>query len=91
MKFKHHFIGSSIAAVGLVGIAHIVGTDLTVNETILTASAVIIGGNFPDFDLASIPSRIYAIILALALPVFYYLGMPWHWVIMASPFVLAKT
>ena len=91
MKFKNHLIGSAISAVGLIGLAYAMEAELSTKEMVLTASAVIVGGNFPDFDLASIPSRMYAIVLALTLPVFYYLDMPWHWVVMVIPFVAAKT
>lgn len=90
MNFKAHLSISTASAAVLTGIAYTLDTGLSEQDVALIAPMVVLGGIFPDVDTESIPSRWYAIIMSLLLPVFWYFDMPWHWIAVLVPYMAAK-
>lgn len=90
MNFKGHVIGSTIAAVGLTGVAVAVDTSLSTKDIALIVPMVILGGNFPDIDTESKPSRYYAIGMTITFAIFSFLGMYIHGLMPVIPFTAAK-
>ena len=91
MNFHGHAIVSSIIAAGVVGITTTISPETEPKILAIIAVCIILGGLFPDIDTASIPSRWYAIIMCLSLPVFWHYDMPWHWIAVLIPYVAAKS
>ena len=90
MKFKYHLAGSCIVAAASAGILYAMDTDISPNTLILCSVAVILGGNFPDVDTKSTPSKIYALMIVLTFPILYYTGMIWYWIAFLAPFIAAQ-
>jgi len=91
MNFHGHAIGSSIIAAGAVGISIAINPETEPKTLAIIAFCIILGGLFPDIDTASIPSRAYAIIMSLSLPVFWHYDVPWLWIFILIPYVAAKS
>ena len=91
MNFHGHIIGSSLVSAAAVGITTAVNPETEPKTLAIIAVCIILGGLFPDLDTASIPSRAYAILMCLSLPVFWYYDMPWHWIAVLVPYVAAKS
>lgn len=90
MKYEAHLIGSSLIAAAAVGISIAYNPETEPKTLAIIAVCIILGGLFSDIDTESIPSRWYAIIMSLSLPVFWHYDMPWHWVAVLAPYLAAK-
>lgn len=90
MKFSFHLAGSIVVSAASTGILYSMNNDISKNTLILCASAVILGGIFPDTDTKSVPSKIYALMIALTFPLLFYADMIWYWVAFLVPFIAAQ-
>ncbi len=90
MKFKSHLVGSILVAASFPFFAEEAGVNLSINDLTLMLPAIVMGGNFPDIDTASKPSRYYAIIGAFLTVYWIYTGnFEYIWLIWI-PFIAAK-
>jgi len=90
MKFKFHLAGSVIASAATTGILYSIDKTIETNTLVLCSIAVILGGIFSDCDTKSVPSKIYALMIALSFPLLYYADMLWHWIAFIAPFIAAQ-
>lgn len=90
MNKDAHLIGSCVISAASTGILYYTDTNTSTNTLILCAIAVILGGNFPDVDTKSVPSKIYALMIALSFPILFYVGMFWYWFAFLVPFIAAQ-
>lgn len=92
MNFKGHFIGSCVAGISLPLVAKALDSDgsFVDQDAVVVALSVVLGGNSPDVDTHSTPSRVYSLLSMLAM---IYFGMTGQWILIAfiiTPFLLAK-
>lgn len=90
MNFKEHVKGSALTAITVSALVILLGVKVGTSEIAILSLSIILGGNFPDIDTNSYPSKIYAwvgVIATIGLFVSQsYGGIPFIWI----PFVAAK-
>lgn len=90
MNFKGHIIGSAVVAVALPVVARMLDVPLTDQQIAYMIPATILGGNFPDLDTQSVPSKFYAIVGLIA-SVYFMLIRKWEYAAFVMvPFFVAK-
>jgi len=89
MNFKGHLIGSIITGLIASSVAYY-QCDVKLDDTAIILPICILGGNFPDVDTNSIPSKFYAIFGLILAIVLIYSGLPALAGAIFVPFILAK-
>lgn len=90
MNFKAHLSAGVIAGLTIPIIARKIGFDIPNSREFYMIPAVILGSVLPDIDTKSVPSKFYAVFSLLALIIFAIKKMPWHGVLLITPYLLAK-
>ena len=90
MKYTPHLIGSIAVSAAFPFLAKEAGINLSFNDLALIMPAIVLGGNFPDTDTESIPSRIYAAIGSL-LTIYWVASNNYEFIwLIWIPFIAAK-
>ncbi len=90
MNFKAHLISGVVVSCGLSVAGLMLDYEPIVSNIKTIVPAVILGSLFPDTDCESVPSRWYAIMLAVLFPFAFHHEMLWQWGLLLAVFLAAK-
>jgi len=90
MLFKGHLIGATAVSATIPILTYLLKIQASFSDILSAMIGVVLGGNFPDTDTESVPSRYYAIGLLIASGYWYYVGTPEYIWFPLVPFLAAK-